>query len=112
MLLFIVHLGHEEAEIIKGCTWAYLTLAQYDNFSDVEEANQESKIGNLSDASSETKGEILLVIPSNSKMIFPDDHISVRKVLLQDAKISVEMQDIECSNTCCSKILCLHHEMI
>ena len=81
MLLFIVNLGHEEVKIIKGHTLAYLAPA--------EETNKESETTNISAAPSETKVELLPAIPSNSKMIFPDDHTPVRKVLLQDAKILV-----------------------
>ena len=44
-------------------------------------------------APSETKDEILPAIPPDYKMIFPCDHIPVRKVLLKDAKISVETQE-------------------
>ena len=40
----------EKEKIIKGHTLEYLTPTQYDNFSDVEETNQESKIANISAA--------------------------------------------------------------
>ena len=70
-----------------------LTPAQYDNFSDVEEQNQESEIGNISAAPSETRAELLPAIPSDSKMISPGNHTPVRKVLLQDAKIFEETQE-------------------
>ena len=36
MLLFMVNIGHEEMKIIKGCTLAYLTPAQYENFQILE----------------------------------------------------------------------------
>ena len=93
MLLSVVHLGSEEVKIIKGHTFAYLNPAQYDNFSSVEGTNQERKIANISAVPSETKGEIFPAIPSNSKMIFPGEHTPVRKVLLQDLKILLEMQE-------------------
>ena len=79
MLLFMVNVGDDEGKIIQGCTLVYLTPAQYDNFSDVEEKNQESEIANISAATSGTKAEILPAIPSNSKMIFPGEHTTVRK---------------------------------
>ena len=66
---------------------------QYKNFSDVKDTNQASKIANIFAEPLETKVEILLAFPSNSKMIFSDEHTPVRKVLLQDEKISVEMQE-------------------
>ena len=68
-------------------------FAQYVNFSGVENKNQESEIANISAATSETKIKILPVSPSNSNTIFPGHHSPVRKVLLQDAKISIEMQE-------------------
>ena len=78
MLLFIVNLGHDEVKIIKCHTLAYFTSAQYDNYSDVKETNQESEIVNISATPSETKAEIFPVIPSDSKIIFPGDHTTVR----------------------------------
>ena len=87
MLLFIVNLGHEEVKIIKDCTLAYLIPAKYDNYSDIEETNQRSEIVNISAETSGTKVVILPVILSNSNMIYLGDHMPVRKVLLQAAKI-------------------------
>ena len=58
MIFFLISLRHEEVKIIEGCTLAYLTPAQYDNFSDVVETNQESEIAKISTATSETKVEI------------------------------------------------------
>ena len=55
-------------------------------FSNVEETNQESEIANISVAPSETKDEILPAIPTDGKMIFPGDHMSLSKILLKDAK--------------------------
>ena len=93
MLLFVVNLGHDEVKIIKGHTLAYLTPIQYDNFSEVEEINQESKIADISAAHVGTKAEIFPANPSDSKMIFPGDDTPIRKVLLQDAIILVETQE-------------------
>ena len=86
MLLCIVNLGHENVKIIGGCTLAYLTHAKFDSFLDVEDTNQESKIGNIPAATLETKVEMLPAIPSNRKMIFPGYHTPDRKSLLQDTK--------------------------
>ena len=44
-------------------------------------------------ATSETKVEILPAIPARGKTIFPGDHTPLRKVLLQDAKVSADMQE-------------------
>ena len=94
MLLFVVSLDHcEEVKIIKGHILAYLTPAQYENFSDVEETNQGCEIACISVATFGTKVEILQGIPLNNKIIFPGDHTSDRKVLFQDVKISVETQE-------------------
>ena len=93
MLFFIVNIGHEEVKIIKDHTLVYLIPAQCDRFSDAEENNQESKIANTSGATSKTKAEILPAIPTSSKMIFLGNNTPVRKVLLQDAKISVDVQE-------------------
>ena len=91
-IIFIVNIGHEEVQTSKGHTLVYLISVQYDNLSDVRE-NQESIIANISYATSETKVDMLLAIPTTSKMIFPGDHTSVREVLFQDAKIFVETQE-------------------
>ena len=40
MLRLVVNIGHDEVQIIKGHTMAYLTPAQYEKFSDVEEKNE------------------------------------------------------------------------
>ena len=100
VLLFIVNLGHEEGKIIKGNTFAYYIPAQFDNFSDVEETNQESVIANISAPTLETKVEILPATPSNSKMIFSDDHTPVRTVLLQDVKNIRNLREIKWPDTC------------
>ena len=71
----------------------YLTPAQCDHLSDAEEENQESEIANISTTISERKAEILPAKPIGRKMLFPGDDTPVRKVLLQDAKISVETQE-------------------
>ena len=76
MLFFMVNVGHEEVKIIKGHTLAYLTLDQYDNLSYGEVKNQESVIANISAATTETIFEMLLAIPSNSKMVFPADQLA------------------------------------
>ena len=93
MLVFVVSLGNDEVKIIEGHTLASLAPAQYDNFSNVEETNQEKETANISGVSSGSKAEIFPVIPSNSKMIFSGDHKLVRKVLHQDKKILVDTQE-------------------
>ena len=92
MLLFIVNVG-DEMKISKGHTLAYLTPAKYDSFSETEENNNKRVVTNISFVTtSETNVEILPAIPANSKMIFPGDHIPLRKVVLQDIIISADTQ--------------------
>ena len=56
------------------------------------ETNQEGETANISAVAPDAKAEIVLAILSDSKMIFLGDHTPVRQVLLQDAKILVEIQ--------------------
>ena len=83
MLLFIMNVGHEQVKIIKCCTVVYLTLAPNDNFSKPTDSNQESVIANILAALDSTY----------SKMSFPCHHATLRKVLLQDAKILTGIQE-------------------
>ena len=100
MLFFIINMGHEEMKIIKSCTLSYFTPAQYGNLSEVRQNNQESVFSNIWATASETEVGILPAIPASSKMIFPGDHIPLRKLLLKDAPILVDMQEkIEWSDT-------------
>ena len=92
-LLLIVNLGHNEVEISKGHTLAYLTPAKYENLSDAEENNQAGEIANISATASEINAEILTAIPQLERSFYPGDYTPVRKVLLQDAKISADTQD-------------------
>ena len=93
MLLFIINVNHKEMKIIEAPTMAYLTSTQHDNLSETGENNKESVIVNVYAAASEPNVEMLPLIPTTSKMIFPGDHIPLRKVLLQDMKISADRQE-------------------
>ena len=55
MLLFIVKIGHDEMKIMKGCTLAYFTTAQYDNLSTSEKNNKEDIVTNISAATVKCK---------------------------------------------------------
>ena len=69
MLLFIINVGHEELQIIKGHTLVYLTPTQYGYLSDTRE-NQESVIANISAVLSETKVELLPAILASTQKSF------------------------------------------
>ena len=62
-------------------------------FSYIQVNNQSGEIANISVLTSETNSAILLALSSTSKMIFLGDYMPVKKVLLQDTKISADMQE-------------------
>ena len=81
-------MGYDDIKISKGHTLPYLTPAQYNCYSETGETNSERGITTILATMSGTDIEILLAIQDTNKMIFPGDKTALRKVVLQDAKIS------------------------
>ena len=99
MLLFTVNVGYKETKISKGHTLAYLTPAQCYSLSETGESNNERVITNIWLLSQELISIYYWLLAIN-KMIFSEEHMSLRKVVLQDAEILADPQ---------GKLNCLLH---
>ena len=89
----MVNIGTEEVKIIKGLTLAYLAASTvWQSFRCLREQSREWNCKYFC-CNSDQSWNITSYFQESSKMIFPGDYTPVRKVLLQGAKILVEMQE-------------------